>query len=71
MKIETKYSIGDKVFLIDDNKIHQVEVYGVFLEAKAKQSPIVAYTVQIEYVSQWHKKEYELFDTKEDLIKTL
>lgn len=71
MKIETKYSIGDKVFLIDDNKIHQAEVYRVIVCAERKVSPTVRYSVEIEFVKQWDKKEYELFDTKEDLIKTL
>lgn len=72
MKLETKYSIGDKVFLIDDNKIYQAEVYQVNVYAERKLKPVAWYGVMIEYVKNFaNMTEDRLFDTKEELIKTL
>lgn len=65
MEIKTKYSTGDKVFIIDERAIHKVEVLKVLV------SYIGFNRVKIEYVFSGFNRmflENEVFPTVEDLL---
>jgi len=71
MTIETKYSKGDKVFLIDNNKIKHATVVEIYICCKKNREPQVEYRCEIEYENSWSRPEDSLFKTREELIETL
>ena len=71
MKIETKYNIGDKVWLMWNNKAVQSTVKEIFIEVKQKRIS-EEYALE-DRISEYHRAltSGELFPTKEELLKSL
>ena len=72
MKIETKYDIGQEVWLLDNNHIYQGTVDGINIAIGKEISSV--YTVRIRNISgSWtiQRKEEFVFPTKEELLKSL
>ena len=76
MKIETKYSIGQEVWFMENNKPRTMKVWDIVIEIKTKFDGQYEYGsyVRIYYHDFGnHVKivESELFPTKEELLKNL
>jgi hypothetical protein len=80
MTIETKYNIGDEVWFMADNKAHRGIIFGFrFIKQcgyiKGGQPEVVSesldYIVSIALGHTTHMEEFELFPTKEELLKSL
>lgn len=69
MKIETKYSIGDEVWLMWDNKPTKRKVWLVEVKAD-KDGMDVNYYLEDREIDVWFE-EVELFDTKKGVIESL
>ena len=77
MKIETKFDIGKKVWIMKDNKCYSFSINDINVKLSRcptcdignyyKINQIVEYK---GYETDWYN-ENELFATKEDLIKSL
>ena len=77
MTIETKYSPGDKVWVIFENKAQCLRIEGVMIntlsETFDESGKLVSYRVRIKYYlggGNWAHDD-NCFSTKEDLIKSL
>lgn len=77
MTIETKYNIGDKVWLIFENIAQCMRIEGVMLntlgEIFDESGKLVSYRVRIKYYlggGEW-VNDIDCFPTKEELIKSL
>lgn len=78
MKIETKYNIGDKVWICKDYKKGIIQ--GQVQDLRAT-SVFLCRTPTIEYTISWvnnrgnltlfHRLEEDIFPTKEELLKSL
>lgn len=86
MKVETLFNAGDKVFILHNNKIANVPIYSIdikqskdlFVQIICTNKNIeVKYWFKIDNASALYgydlisKQESELFETKEQLIKSL
>lgn len=77
MTIETKYNIGDKVWVIVNNKVHHIRIEEIKVSIE-KTMIIEDGVLSIsEYKTlysvgwgDWHK-ESDIFHTKEELLKSL
>ena len=74
MKIETKYSIGDEVWVRPTNYIEKGIIYAIDVSARMEYGIItrkcVSYDVKIGYLL-FVIYEHGIFPTKEELLKTL
>ena len=72
MKIETKYNIGDKVWVIDDTqKAVNVRIQYIYVEYHS-ETPLDDEILSITYDFGFDKRREEfVFPTKEELIKSL
>lgn len=76
MKIETKFSINDEVFVLHNDKIHKVIVTGVFASREynptmTKISSTIEYRVLFSAGGETKFAEDRLFNTKESLLNSL
>lgn len=69
MEIKTKYNIGEKVWWIRDNQIRSGSVDFILFTATPTQPFYLGYGIHDEEFVNF--KEYELFPTKEELLKSL
>lgn len=67
MQINTRFNIGDAVFILDGYKIRRANIIGVKFEQHGEAKPSTIYTFGVFPM----KKESECFATKESLIKYL
>lgn len=67
MKIETKYNIGDAVYILDGYKIQRANIVGVFFQQMG-EAPA---STQYKFAVLPTRKESECFATKEELVKFL
>lgn len=67
MELESKYSIGDDVWLIDNNKIETHKVEGVLFSATS-MGVVVSYQFG---EGTFGYPEEKLFESKEELLKSL
>lgn len=67
MQIETKYNIGDAVYLLDGYKIQRANIAGIFFQQIGEAKP----SIQYKFAVFPTRKESECFKTKEELIKYL
>ena len=65
--IKTKYSIGDKVWYISNNKVQALDVTGVHIRVETTDEYKVEYILQYD----WHLPEEKLFRSKIELIESL
>lgn len=70
MNIETKFSIGDKVFAIINDQIIKVVIKKIEIEVSEK-SKIINYHLNWENTKWTEKRQSEIYHTKEDIIKDL
>jgi hypothetical protein len=68
MTIDTKFEIGDKVFLILDNKVVEKEITGVKLLAYQQDQYCETYVLNYEDVGY---PAVRLFKSKKELLKSL
>jgi len=67
MEVESKYNLGDLVWLIYDNKAVRFKVTGVRISVEDADN----YEVEYSLSDCTKRLEHQLFDTKEELIKSL
>lgn len=70
MKFETKFKLGDEVFVLYNDRIHYVTVTGVEVFLTFNDSRI-NYTVQFPAGGETKFAESRLFPTKVSLINSL
>jgi len=76
VNIETKFDIGDKVFILHDNTIASVVIESVHIHRTQENKKTVT---RISYQMKWSNKvgsiyaqlEEKVFATKEELVKSL
>lgn len=66
MKVKTKYDIGDRVWCISNNKVQNIEVTGFNITVTSEGTEII-YTLHYDLKYD----ESKVFDTKEELLKSL
>lgn len=72
MKIETKYSIGDAVFVMHNNKVVPIKIIGVHYSLDIWKGEHISYVGDITPVDSLGKfEEKYVFKTKKDLLKSL
>ena len=67
MQINTKFNIGDAVYILDGYKIQRANILGIKFEQHGEAKTSIIYTFGVFPM----KKESECFATKESLIKYL
>lgn len=78
IEIQTKYNIGDEVFIINDNNIYKVKILTIYIKCQtiSKESDN-AIKAEINYQTNCKSlgfrtfEEKQLFTTKEDLFEYL
>jgi hypothetical protein len=76
MKVETLFNAGDRVFILHNNKIANVPIYSIDIK-QSKDLIEVKYWFKFDNALAVYgydlipKKESDLFETKEQLIKSL
>ena len=68
MTIDTKFEIGDKVFLILDNKVVEKEITGVKITVYPEDKSYESYVLNYEDVNY---PAVRLFKSKKELLKSL
>lgn len=75
MKIETKYNLGDIVYLIGNNKVFSADITGIRIietTSKCDWSKQITYHITGNGLPQnCERREENLFSTKEELLKSL
>lgn len=76
MKIETKFNLGDKVFVLYHDRVHNVLVTGVFafheFDGTLKHDTFaINYRVKFEAGGEEKFSEDRIFATKEKLLESL
>jgi len=72
MTIETRFSLGDKVFVLCNNKVHQVTVTGVYgFQEYTSESSSISYRVKFLAGGEDKFSENALFATKQELLNSL
>ena len=72
MKIETKYSMGDAAFVMYNNRAVLIKIMGVHYSIDVYQGEHVYYSSDISSIDGMIRfEEKYVFETKEDLLKTL
>lgn len=71
MIIRSKYDVGDKCWFMNANRPKCMAVRAVEIITTMGQESEVKYTFNITSDCELKLKENELFETKEDLLKTL
>ena len=77
MTLETKYNIGDAVWVIANNKVHHIRIDEIKVSiGKAmisKDGVLSISEYKISYSVGWDdwRKESDIFPTKEELLKSL
>ena len=75
MTITTKYEIGQKVYFMDENKIHAAEIQSVNIFVLGGKSPQISYNLnylkQEDSLSRFTLRENLLYQTKQELLNAL
>lgn len=72
MKIETKYSMGDAAFVMHNNRAVPIKIMGVHYSIDVYQGEHIYYSSDISSIDGMVRfEEKYVFETKEDLLKTL
>lgn len=67
MEVESKFSIGDKVWCIYSNKVLCQDVTGVGILLLENAEPSIKYTLHFDH----DYEEKDVYATKEELLKSL
>lgn len=77
MTIETNYNIGDKVWVIFENRAQRLRIEGVMIntldETFNESGKLVSYRLRIKYYlgDGYWVNDIDCFSTKEELLKSL
>lgn len=73
MNITTKVNVGDKAFILNENRVLEVKVIGCNIRITSPSDFVITYAVgQALSNKELHNlKENEIFNTKEELLKSL
>ena len=75
MTIKTKYSLGDKAWIMRDNKIVEVKISCIYVSFDEIRSSIVYHARKLKKSKNMYDftqlKDSDLFDTKEVLVQSL
>lgn len=72
MKIETKYSMGGSAFVMYNNRAVPIKIMGVHYSIDVYQGEHIHYSSDISSIDGMVRfDEKYVFETKEDLLKTL
>ena len=71
IKYDNEFYIGDVVFYIKDDKIHEDKVYAISLIFKATKLSGEKFEIKYTLSDNSYFWEYNLFHTAEDLFKRL
>lgn len=74
MKIETKYSINDKAWIIHKNKVQCATICSVILDINENKQILEKYSfkeIKLDSNKNFHPYFEKLFKTKEELIASL
>ena len=69
MKIETKFSIGDKVYFMFNNEVRRGVIVSIIIRINNKDER--TFTYQIDGVHGMIFSDANLYGTKEEIIKAL
>ena len=70
MKIETKYDVGQEVFMLKNNKVKNLEISKIEIEIKTGYDyPLTEITYILMH--EFPVKEEQIFATKEALLESL
>ena len=72
MTIETKYNIGDEVWFLTSKAV-QAKVVGLIFEARESfiKDELSYFVKNDDWISPILLREFQLFPTKEELLKSL
>ena len=70
MKLETKYNIGDEVWLIGNHALLQGKIIKLSLDVEKCNEINISYFVQTDKFNGWVDSEY-VFRTKQELLDSL
>lgn len=68
MKIETKYNIGQEVFVMYEDRIHKRKVLDILIKCNSPYSIEIEYNI-FGYIRKYPEKE--VFLTEDDLLQYL
>lgn len=75
MTITTRYEMGQKVYFMDENKIHAAEILSVNIFVLAGKLPQISYNLnyrrQEDSLSRFTMYENLLYQTKQELLDSL
>lgn len=78
MDINTKFNIGENIFVMHNNRIVEADIKSIFIEVFPRTTPcsniIVKYKVikfNYDWAEEFEVNENEVFRNKEDLIQYL
>ena len=72
MTIDTKFNIGDEVWLMDNNRAETKVIDGIYIEHAITKDACSGFTTyHIEDSSLHHYFDYQLFRTKQELLDSL
>lgn len=71
MTIKTKFDLGDKAFVIYNNKIFEVIITSIEVFAKDATDIYTDYNIRFPSGGEVKIAESHLFNTKQELIETL
>ena len=73
MKIETKFSIGDVIYYIRDNKVHKdtVNKIEIVIEKKGVGKIGINALYSVGAYGEYRRYEKEIFANKEELLESL
>jgi hypothetical protein len=71
MTIETKYNIGDEVWFMHNNKVYISFITDVRIKKNNVNTKIEYMVESMQKIDFGIKKEFDLYSTKEELLKSL
>ena len=69
MEVETRYTIGDFIWMVYNNKVCEFVIDGVFVDAGRDKNISIKYSLCNH--SNERYDENQLYDSKEELLKSL
>ena len=72
MRIETEYSMGDAAFVMYNNRAVPIKIMGVHYSVDVYQGEHIYYSSDMSSIDGMVRfEEKHVFETKEDLLRTL
>jgi len=71
MQIETKFNVGQNVYFLSVNKVHDAQVMRIVVEASYQYDADAITRVKYELRGKYILDEAQVFTSKQDLIDNL